>query len=319
MEMRKLGNSGLEVTELCFGVLPMGPLQADISREEAVSLLVEGMKKGITFFDTAESYRTQEYLGEAIRKAGLSEESLVVATKSAAVSYEEMEISIQKSLKELGLPYIHIYHLHAARVTAAVFEERAGALQCLKDYQAKGLIKAVGISTHAVDVVEKAATHPDIDVIFPLINRTGMGILAGTKEDMIAAISKAADAGKGIYAMKALSGGHLIDDLKGAFGYVRDLKGVEAVAVGMVHPNELEVNFKIFDDPSYEPGPDAVSHRKKKRLMVMGFCIGCGRCVEACPNHALHLENKKAMVDHEKCILCGYCSGVCPMFALRLI
>ncbi len=313
-----LGGTGLLVTELCFGALPMGPLQADLPREEAITLLQQGMESGIRFFDTAESYQTQPYVGEAIRRAGLDENSVVVATKSMAASYEDMEKSIQKSLAELGLPYIHIYHMHAARVNASVFADRAGALQCLKDYKAKGLIKAIGISTHAVDVVLAAAEHDDIDVVYPLINRTGMGILSGSREDMEAAIEKAATAGKGLYAMKALSGGHLIDDLKGAFGYVRNLP-MDAISVGMVHPDELVMNLRIFTDPDFEPQLEAGARRHKKRLMVMGFCQGCGHCVQICPNHALRLENGKAVVDPEKCILCGYCSPGCPMFALRLI
>jgi predicted aldo/keto reductase-like oxidoreductase len=313
-----LGNTGLTVTEMCFGALPMGPLQADLPREDAVSLLQKGLDSGIRFVDTAESYRTQSYVGEAIRRAGLDEKAVVVATKSAVATYEEMEKSVLNSLLELGLPYIHIYHLHAARVGTDVFTVRAGALQCLKDYKAKGKIQAVGISTHSVEVADLAAAHPDIDVVYPLINRTGMGILAGSRAGMEAAIHKAAVNGKGLYAMKALSGGHLIDDIKGAFQYVRDLP-VHAVSVGMVHPDELAMNLRIFTDSGYEPKMDALPHRQRKHLMVMGFCIGCGRCVEVCPNHALSLENGKAVVDHGKCILCGYCSPGCPMFALRLI
>jgi aryl-alcohol dehydrogenase-like predicted oxidoreductase len=40
-----------------------------------------------------------------------------------------------------------------------------------KKLQKKGFIQAIGISTHAVDVVEKAAEIPDIDIIFPIIIR----------------------------------------------------------------------------------------------------------------------------------------------------
>jgi len=297
----------------------MGPLQANLPEEEAVSLLQKGLEAGIRFVDTAESYQTQSYVGKAIRRAGLDEKQLVVATKSMASTYEDMERSIQKSLQELGLAYIHIYHLHAARVTVDVFKERAGALACLKEYKAKGLIKAIGISTHGVDVVREAALHDDVDVVYPLINRTGMGILAGNREEMEEAIHLAATAGKGLYAMKALSGGHLIDDIKGAFRYVRDIPGMHAVSVGMVHADELTMNLRIFTDENYEPQPDMTRQRGKKKLMVMGFCKGCGQCVDICPNQALRLENGKALVDPKRCILCGYCSPGCPMFALRLI
>ncbi len=316
MLKRMLGRTGLTVTELCFGALPLGPLQANISAEDAVALIRKGFESGINFVDTAESYQTQSYVGEAIRQTGAD---VVVATKSAATTYADMEKSIERSLRELGRDVIDIYHLHAARVSASVFTEREGALACLLKAKETGKIRAVGISTHGVDVVLEAAQHPEVDVVFPLINQTGMGILNGTRDEMIAAIGKVHAANKGIYAMKALSGGHLIDDIKGAFRFVRDIPGMTSVAVGMVHPDELAMNLQIFSDDSYEPILPAETKRKRKRLMVMGFCIGCGRCVSVCPSSALSLKDGKAVVDPEKCILCGYCSPGCPMFALRLI
>ena len=48
-------------------------------------------------------------------------------------------------------------------------ENRAGAFQCLKDYKQRGKIKAIGISTHNVNVVSLAAKMEDIDIVFPLV------------------------------------------------------------------------------------------------------------------------------------------------------
>jgi predicted aldo/keto reductase-like oxidoreductase len=305
------------VSELCFGVLPLGPLQKNVSEEAAVDLIREALDLGINFFDTAESYKTQPYLGKALR--GRNRESVVLATKSAAKTYDEMRASVEKSLAEMETDYIDIYHLHAARVTPAVFSERAGALECLKEYKAKGKIRAVGISTHSVAVTAAAARRDDIDVIFPLINKLGLGILGGARAEMEAAIEAAAARGKGVYAMKALAGGHLVEEIPEAVKYVRGLPGVSAVAVGMVDRTELHYNFELFERGEVSPARAAAATKKRKRLIVLDFCRGCGTCVRTCPNGALSLAGGKAKVDPDRCLLCGYCNPVCPEFALRLV
>ena len=45
-------------------------------------------------------------------------------------------------------------------------------------------------------------------------------------------------------------------------------------------------------------------------------CIGCGECEKICPVKAIHLENKKSIVDVKKCIGCASCLGVCPTMAM---
>lgn len=316
MKKSVLGKTGLEVTELCFGALPMGPLQLKVSIEEGAVLILEALRQGVNFIDTAERYETYPHIRKAIDQF---DGEVIIGTKSAATTYEEMEKSIQLALESLGRKQIEIFLLHAAKVTPAVFEERQGALECLKDYKKRGVIKAIGISTHVVQVVEKAAEIPELDIVFPIINKLGLGIVGGTREDMLMAIQKVHSAGKGIYAMKALAGGHLIDDLRDAFDYVRGISGIASVAVGMVRPEELTVNLALFKGENLPDSMLIKTAKSKKKLHVMGFCKGCGTCIEACPNSALSLVGGKAQVNPEFCILCGYCNPACPEFALRLI
>ncbi len=316
MKKYSLGKTGIKVTELCFGALPMGPLQANISIEEGAELIRAALERGINFIDTAEAYKTYPHIKKALE--GYNKE-VIIATKSSAKTYKEMEQSIEYALTSLNRTDIDIFLLHAAKVTPLVFEERAGALQCLKDYKSKGIIRAIGISTHVVEVVRRAAEIKEIDIIFPIINKLGMGIVNGSIDDMINAISEAHKAGKGLYAMKALAGGHLIDQLEESFNFVRDMKVITSIAVGMVNQEELEINLKIFNDEKIPQELLSQKIKPSKRLFVSRFCIGCGTCVKTCPNNALTLENGKAVVDHKLCILCGYCNPVCPEFAIRLI
>ena len=316
MKKCSLGKTGIMVTELCFGALPIGPLQANISVEKGAKLIRAALEKGINFIDTAEGYKTYPHIKKALE--GYNEE-VIIATKSSAKTYQKMEQSIKDALVSLDKNYIDIFLLHAARVTPSVFEERAGALQCLQDYKAKGVLRAIGISTHVVEIVSRAAEIKEMDIIFPIINKLGIGIVGGSIEDMIKAISEAHKAGKGLYAMKTLGGGHLINQLEEAFNFVRNIKGISSLAVGMVSSEELELNLKIFNDKEIPQGLFTQKIKPSKRLFISSFCKGCGTCVKTCPNNALSLENGKAVVDHKLCILCGYCNPVCPEFAIRLI
>lgn len=314
MKMKTLGSSGIQVTDLCLGVLPMGPVQRNIPKEQCTTIIREAVERGITFLDTAEMYKTHDYIEEALR--GYQGE-VVIATKSASTTYEAMSKSVENARKELNRDVIEIFHLHAARANHKVFEERAGAIECLLDLKAKGVIKAVGISTHAVDVCRLAADKPEFDIVFPIINKLGMGIIEGNLPEMLEAIDACHKAGKGLYAMKALAGGHLIGDLVDSIAYVRNMEAFASVAIGMVNLKELELNLKIFNDEVIKP-EELPSPEVNKRMIVLGNCVGCSKCVKTCPNMAISIINKKAVIDHEKCILCGYCRPVCPQFALRL-
>ncbi|MGB4236381.1 MAG: aldo/keto reductase, partial [Bacillota bacterium] len=203
LEKTTLGNTGFSVTRLGLGTLVMGPLQANLSPEEGAKIIRKALERGISFLDTAHIYKTYDHI--RLAKEGWTKE-LVIATKTPAIDYDKAERHIHAALEALDVDSLDMMLLHAARAGEDVFEERAGAFQCLCDYKEKGLIKAVGVSTHHVGTVRVAGSRDDVDVIHPLINMAGTGILGGTVEDMASAIETASLNGKGIYAMKALGG-----------------------------------------------------------------------------------------------------------------
>lgn len=315
MQKRILGNTGIEVTELCFGTLPMGPLQKDLPDKESAELIVLALENGINFIDTAQMYRTYPPIKLALEKKGIRP---VIASKSTAASYEEMEKAIKEALEGMGIDYIDIFHLHAAKATLDIFDIRKGALQCLLDYKSKGIIKAIGISTHNVKLVEAAAERPEIDIVFPLINKAGRGIIEGTAEDMHKAMLLCEQKGKGIYLMKVLGGGTLIDDYKGCMEYARSLDCYHSIAVGMVSKEELSYNLRYFND---KKDLENIKAKNKKELRVMqGVCLSCGTCIEECHSDALRFNsNNKAFIDQTKCVQCGYCIATCPHFAIRVV
>lgn len=314
--MKKISwDHGWEISQICFGALPIGPLQKNIPLEEGGELILKALQSGINFIDTAQSYKTYDYIAYALKQW---KEKVYIATKSNAVDYKGMEEAIYEACEKMGLEELHIFHLHAARVDRDVFQKRAGALQCLKDYKKKGIVHRIGISTHIVPIVELAAEEESIDVIYPIINKAGLGIVEGTREDMERAIARAHEKGKRLYAMKIYGGGNLLKEREEALNYALSLKGIDVVSIGMVHQDELKVNLGLLEG---EVSPELMEKTLKegKKMVVLSFCKGCGICIEHCPNEALYLEEEKCYIDRSKCILCGYCAPHCPQFAIRMI
>lgn len=316
MDKVVLGNTGIEVTRLCFGTLPFGPLQKNVSVEEAGEFIAYGLDNGINFIDTAQMYGTYPHIKRALEKTKIRP---VIASKSTADSYEGMEKAVLEALEAMGIDYIDIFHLHAARVQPDVFELRKGALQCLQDYKKKGIVKAVGISTHNVKAVEAAAFREDIDIVFPLLNKIGRGILEGTVKDMEKAAALCSENGKGVYLMKVIGGGTMIDDFNSSLEYAMNLSGNYPMAIGMVSKEEVVYNIKYFNGDKDLEG--IIKTRNKKSMKVIkGMCVGCGKCIETCHSGALSFdETGKSYIDHSKCIQCGYCVSVCPEFCIRMI
>lgn len=315
MKYNALGQTGIKVSELCFGILPMGPLQAGISLEVGGELLLEAMEKGINFFDTAQMYGTYPHLRYALdRYKG----DIVITGKSTASSYEDMAQAIDDGLAALGRDYYDVFLLHAARVGVDVLELRSGAWQCLKDYKAKGLIRAIGVSTHNVNAVNMLADNCDTDIIFCLYNKVGLGLVDGNAQEMLAAAANAATKGKGVYSMKLLAGGNLLNKITEAISFGRKEDCFGAHAIGMIAPGELDLNLRIFNDvPICDEEVASIKNNKHWQLMA-SVCVGCGKCVENCHSDALYMENDHPQLIAEKCVLCGYCAAECAVFAIRV-
>lgn len=313
--MRILGQTELEVNELCFGTLALSPLQGCKDLNRGAKVLRYGLERGINFLDTAEIYSNYELIRRALK--GLRQE-VVISTKCYAYSREQMAKSVEKARRELDRDEIGIFMLHEQE-SIYTLRGHKEALDYLVEAKQRGIIKAVGISTHAVAGVRAGASMPEIDVIHPILNIQGLGIVDGTLEDMLAAVELARQMGKGIYGMKALGGGHLTARPVEALNFVRQVSGVAAVAVGMVSCLEVDINLKIF--AGLEPPAEWIEKlgREKRTLHIADWCEGCGKCVEKCPQGALYLAGDRTRVQQDKCVLCGYCGAACPHFCLKII
>lgn len=315
MKKNKLGNTGLLVTEAGFGVLTVGNTQLNLSIDEGADVLRYALERGINFLDTAEYYETYPYIKKALEGTNFDP---IIASKSLGLTYDSMKKAIEDARIALDRDVIDIFLLHEVR-NDPDWDRRAGAWRALQDAKAKGLVRAVGLSTHHVDVAERAAEIKEMDVLFPLINFKSLGIRKGTgfgtKEEMAEQIKKAALAGKGVFAMKVFGGGNLAGRYLEAIQYVRELEGVTSLMIGFGYRHEIDRIIEAMDgtiDPQYVPDLSG------KRIRIdQGDCEGCGVCIKRCPNHAIFFNtNGLAEVDHSICLTCGYCAPVCPVRAI---
>lgn len=313
MEYRQLGKSGLEVSRLCFGSLTMTPSQGNLSIEDGAELICYAYEKGINFIDTADLYDNYDYIRPALERIG--RENMVVATKSYAYDRETAERDLSRALKGLGTSYIDIYMLHEQE-SIYTLKGHMEALDYFREMKDKGIIKALGLSTHKVAGAKAFNSYDFLDVLHPMINYKGLGILDGNREDMEKQIKIAKERGKGVYGMKILGGGHLIPDVKEAFAYAVDLD-LDSFAIGLQSKEEIDCNISLVESGIYPHELEGL-RTKKRRLLVADYCIGCGACVKACKAQAMDLIDGQA-VPNDKCILCGYCANYCPDFCIKVV
>ena len=315
MKKNRLGCTDLYVTIAGFGVLPMGPSQLALPVEEGAEIIRHALRQGINFIDTAQYYRTYPYIAKALENGEFDD--VIICSKSLCETYEEMMEAIDEARTSMNRDVIDIFLMHEVRPYQ--LDLRKGAWQALKDAKAKGLVRAIGLSTHHVDITMKAASMEGLDVVFPLINYASLGIRKGdefaTKEEMMEAIRACHQAGKGVFSMKAFGGGGLTDHYQEALNYVFSKPEIDSVMIGFGKIQEVDDLIQYLDGRmASDYNPDV---SKKKVYVNQEDCEGCGACKAACPAGAIFYNDwGLAEVNHEKCLTCGYCSPVCPVRAV---
>ncbi|HTS57945.1 MAG TPA: aldo/keto reductase [Terriglobales bacterium] len=207
MQKRKLGNSGLEVSELGLGCMGMsfsyGPPK---DKQEMTSLLRAAVQRGVTFFDTAEVYGpflNEELVGEALAPF---RERVVIATKfgfdlspnfdprgmkgSPGLNSrpEHIKEAVEGSLKRLRTDVIDLYYQHRVDPNVPI-EDVAGAV---KDLIRQGKVKHFGLSEAGVQTIRRAHAvqpltalqseyslwwrRPEAEVI-PTLEELGIGLV----------------------------------------------------------------------------------------------------------------------------------------------
>jgi aryl-alcohol dehydrogenase-like predicted oxidoreductase len=129
MEYRRLGRSGLKVSELCLGTMTFGH---GTDTNEAQRIVLDALDAGVTFFDTADGYSdgmSETMLGQAL---GARRHEAVIATKvfnamgagpnDSGMSRVHIMNAVEDSLRRLGTDYIDLYYIHHVDVQTPLEE-----------------------------------------------------------------------------------------------------------------------------------------------------------------------------------------------------
>lgn len=336
METVTLSPALPRVSRLAFGSLTVSPLQASPEPERAADIIAYAFERGVNFIDTAQYYNNYHIIRRAFEKSKASD-GVVLSTKTYAYDRAGAREAVEQARRETGRDVIDIFMLHEQE-SINTLRGHMEALEYLFECRERGIIRAVGASMHHIAAVrgacELAAEGMKLDVIHPIYNKLGVGIVDGDREQMASAVAAAHDLGIGVFGMKALGGGHLISSAAEAFDFVLDSPFIDAVAVGMQSYDEVDANIDYFTRRAFEKKHIAALGEKKRYLHVEDYCEGCGACVKRCPARAMSLcevedcadpndefyrpHTHRAVCDTDKCVLCGYCSGVCPVFAVKV-
>jgi len=318
MQTRTLGRTGLQVSVVGFGGIPI----QGVDFAEAERVLNRALDRGINFFDTARGYTdSEEKIGRALgRRRG----EFWLASKSLVRDAEGITAEVETSLRNLRTDCIDLYQLHAVgsenqleRVLGA-----GGAYEALQRARTQGKIRFIGITGHSRSVLLKAIETGAFDTVQHPFNP----IETEWQDDVIPA---AKAAGLGLIAMKPAAGGAL-RNVPAALRFEL-ARGMDVVIPGMDSLAQVDANAAVGLELR---APDVEELRQleaDRELWGNRFCRRCGYCMP-CPNglqipmllllqgywerYELRdwaVERLQGMEkSYEDCQACGVCVERCP-------
>ena len=317
MEYRKLGKTGLTISRMGFGGIPIQRIDAEGTRK----LLHEMADKGINYIDTARGYTvSEEYLGYAME--GIRDK-FVVATKSMARTKEAMAADIETSLRNLRTDHIELYQVHnpsMEQLDQVIGKD--GALEALMEAREAGRVGHIGLTCHSVQVFERALELDWVETImFPY------NIVESQGEELI---RKCTEKNVGFIAMKPLAGG-AIEDASLALRYICANKNVTVVIPGMAEEGELDENIQACEDEKSLTEEELKKIEDVKKQLGTDFCRRCNYCAPCTVGinipsvflFAGYLQRynladwakdrySTLAVKASECVGCGECEKRCP-------
>ena len=317
MEYRVLGKTGLKISRVGLGGIPIQRIDAEGTKK----LLHQLMDAGVNYIDTARGYTvSEEYLGYALE--GIRDK-FVLATKSPARTKEAMAKDIDTSLRNFRTNYIDLYQLH--NPNPAQLEEciaPGGALEALMEAREQGKIGHIGVTAHSAEVFERALELDWVETImFPynIVETHGEAL-----------IKKAAEKNIGFVDMKPLAGG-AIEDATLAMRFLVNNPDVTVVIPGMADPKEVEQNLAAAADLSPLTADELAKMEQMRQQLGTQFCRRCNYCAPCTAGIQIPTvfvlqgyldrygladwaqQRYDAMaVQASACVDCGACEPRCP-------
>ena len=317
MEYRVLGKTGLKISRLGFGGIPIQRIDAAGTRK----LCLQMKEAGINYIDTARGYTvSEEYLGEALE--GIRDH-FILATKSMARTREAMAADIETSLKNLRTNYIDLYQIHNANLSQLEqVMAPGGALEALLEAKEAGKIGHIGLTAHGIEVFEKALELDWVETfMFPY------NIVESQAEELIRAC---AEKNIGFICMKPLAGG-AIEDATLALRYILKNEAVTIAIPGMAEEAEIAQNLAAANDAAPLTEEELTNIAAIRKALGTQFCRRCNYC-QPCAK-GINISGaflfhgylaRYGLADWAKsryatlpvkasaCIGCGACENRCP-------
>jgi predicted aldo/keto reductase-like oxidoreductase len=321
MRTVKLGNTGLEVSRVGFGGIPIQRLTED----EAIHVVGRCLELGVTFIDTANGYTTsEERVGKALATSSVQREQVVIATKTAARDRATAQEHLALSLRRLSVDTIDLWQFHNVS-TFEAYEQVLGpdgAMETAQEALETGQVRHIGITSHSMEVALEAVPSGHFETIQFPFNFV-------THEPAANLVPLAQAHNLGFIAMKPFAGG-MLNDANLAIKYLLQFEGV-VPDPGIESIKEIEEIASIVAGP-WELTPDERQEIERFRAEVdTQFCRRCGYC-EPCPQGVpislmINLRSfwKRLPPAHfrrgwlatgvesgRNCIECGECEDKCP-------
>ncbi|MFT8311464.1 MAG: aldo/keto reductase [Sporolactobacillus sp.] len=165
-------NNGVQMPGVGFGTW-------HVRGRDVITSVSTALKAGYRMIDTAEHYKNEDLVGEAIRKSEMNRHKLFITTKlwNDDQGYEETLKAFDKSLKTLGLDYLDLYLIHWP--VTGKFKDSWRAMEHL--YR-QGKVRAIGVSNfnphHIEELLEDAKIRPAINQIefHPLLSQAPLRV-----------------------------------------------------------------------------------------------------------------------------------------------
>jgi predicted aldo/keto reductase-like oxidoreductase len=318
MQYTSLGKTGLKVSKLGFGGIPIQ--RVDVGA--ACSILAACGEEGVNFIDTARMYGdSEEKIGSFFKTT--RRQDWVLATKSMARDYQGMLKDVDISLKNIGVDEIELYQLHNVATMADLERIMAedGALAALEECRRQGKIRHIGITGHKTEILEPAVDSgrfATLQVPFSALERQALPLL----EKAVVQYSM------GTIAMKPLSGG-AIHLARPAIARLLEEKLLDTAIPGMDSVEQVRENCGILSNP---PSPQEFAQLDKLLAgLDNNFCRRCEYC-QPCPRglkipamflfHGYYVRYNLQDWARERyatlptkaseCDECGVCESRCP-------
>jgi predicted aldo/keto reductase-like oxidoreductase len=243
----RLGKSGLRVSRIAMGTGTVGYNKASnqtrLGMEKFVNLAHHAYEKGIRFYDMADGYGSQPFVGEAIKT--LPRDKITLMTKiwtqpDGSENVSNVREIIDRCRKEAGVEYFDILLMHCI-MQGNWHETRKHYMDAFSKAKEEGITKAIGISCHNIDALVEAAVNPWVDVVLARINPFGTHLDAAPVV-VNEILAKAQKNGKGVIGMKIFGEGKHIseNEREQSINYVVTQGNVHCVTLGLESESQMD-------------------------------------------------------------------------------